>query len=144
MEEPRKSKMKITDHRQFTPQGERRKQEPPEGRPERSEAPRAAPSSEAPRAAPSSEAATAPQQGAPSPFAELLMSLFTSALVKMGELPDPQTGQPQKNLEEASQVIDILICLREKTAGNLAPEEDASLGNMLYELQMIYTQKRAQ
>ncbi len=135
MEEPRKSKMKITDHRQFTPQGERRKQEPPEGRPERSEAP---------RAAPSSEAATAPQQGAPSPFAELLMSLFTSALVKMGELPDPQTGQPQKNLEEASQVIDILICLREKTAGNLAPEEDASLGNMLYELQMIYTQKRAQ
>ncbi len=41
----------------------------------------------------------------------------------LGGYADPRTGQPMLDLEGAREMIDMLDVLREKTLGNLAPEE---------------------
>ncbi|MEW5723997.1 MAG: DUF1844 domain-containing protein [Thermodesulfobacteriota bacterium] len=74
-------------------------------------------------------------------FATFVFSLGTSALVNLGELPDPHTNQSCQNLPVAKQTIDILIMLQDKTKGNLTPEEENLLRSLLYELRMKYVTK---
>ncbi|AEH45390.1 Domain of unknown function DUF1844 [Thermodesulfatator indicus DSM 15286] len=71
-------------------------------------------------------------------FSMFVLSLNTSALVHLGELPDPQTQEKRKDLALARQTIDILDMLREKTRGNLTREEEKLLDTILYELRMIF------
>mgnify|MGYP000977400659 CR=1 FL=1 len=71
-------------------------------------------------------------------FSTFVLSLGTSALMNMGELLDPQTGENCWNLPLAKQTVDILAMLQAKTKGNLAPDEDSLLTNLLYELRMKY------
>ena len=56
----------------------------------------------------------------------------------MGEQLDPQQGRPPVNLSQAKEIIDILSVLEGKTRGNLNPEEQAILDDMLYALRMKY------
>jgi hypothetical protein len=56
----------------------------------------------------------------------------------MGEQLDPQQGRPPVNLSQAKEIIDILSMLEGKTRGNLNPEEQAMLEDMLYALRMKY------
>ncbi len=42
----------------------------------------------------------------------------------IGEIPNPETGKTEKNLPLAKQSIDIIEMLKEKTKGNLDPEEE--------------------
>jgi hypothetical protein len=74
-------------------------------------------------------------------FASFVLSLSSSALYHFGEIPDPATNKKQRNLLMAKQTIDILGILKEKTAGNLSPEEDALLSNLLYDLRMRYVRE---
>jgi len=74
-------------------------------------------------------------------FASFILSLSSSALYLFGEIPDPITNKKQRNLVMAKQTIDILGILKEKTAGNLTPEEDALLSNLLYDLRMRYVRE---
>jgi hypothetical protein len=74
-------------------------------------------------------------------FASFVLSLSSSALYHFGEIPDPATNKKQRNLIMAKQTIDILGILKEKTAGNLSPEEDALLSNLLYDLRMRYVRE---
>ena len=74
-------------------------------------------------------------------FASFVLSLSSSALYHFGEIPDPVTNKMQRNLLMAKQTIDILGILKEKTAGNLSPEEDALLSNLLYDLRMRYVRE---
>jgi hypothetical protein len=74
-------------------------------------------------------------------FASFVLSLSSSALYHFGEIPDPVTNKKQRNLVMAKQTIDILGMLKEKTAGNLAQEEDALLSNLLYDLRMRYVRE---
>ena len=69
-------------------------------------------------------------------FASFLLSLATTGMVHLGEIPEPTTGQKMENLEAARQMIDILRILKEKTEGNLSSEESQLMENLLYELQM--------
>ncbi|WP_022853113.1 DUF1844 domain-containing protein [Thermodesulfatator atlanticus] len=71
-------------------------------------------------------------------FSMFILSLNTSALVHLGELPDPHSQQKKKDLALARQTIDILDMLKEKTRGNLTREEEKLLDTILYELRMIY------
>ncbi|OAG27829.1 DUF1844 domain-containing protein [Thermodesulfatator autotrophicus] len=71
-------------------------------------------------------------------FSMFVLSLNTSALVHLGELPDPHTQEKKKNLPLAKQTIDILDMLKEKTRGNLTREEEKLLDSILYELRMIF------
>jgi len=72
-------------------------------------------------------------------FASLIVSLATTAAVHFGDLVDPATGQPpERNLDGARQMIEILSILQSKTKGNLDPDEAAMLENVLYELRLRF------
>ena len=75
-------------------------------------------------------------------FSALVLSLGSSAIVHLGEAPDPTTGQKadQPELPMAQQSIDLLAMLQEKTRGNLTTEEARFLENMLFDLRMLYVQ----
>ena len=67
-----------------------------------------------------------------------LLSLSTSVLIQLGEVQDPMTNQIEKNLPIAKQTIDLLGMLREKTKGNLTPDEEKLFESLLYDLRMRY------
>ena len=74
-------------------------------------------------------------------FPTFVVSLNASALLHLGAIEDPSTGQTNKNLTMAKQTIDILSMLEEKTAGNLTTEEKNLLKNILYDLRIIYVKE---
>jgi len=74
-------------------------------------------------------------------FTAFVISLASSAAIHFGDLPDPATGQhAQPNLEGASQMIEILGMLEEKTRGNLTAEERQVLEQVLYELRLRFVE----
>jgi len=75
-------------------------------------------------------------------FPTFIVSLNASALLHLGAIEDPSTGQKTKNLPMAKQTIDILSMLEEKTAGNLDNEEKNLLKNILYDLRMMYVKEK--
>jgi hypothetical protein len=75
-------------------------------------------------------------------FSTFVLSLNASALVHLGILEDPGTGQKAKNLALGKQTIDILALLEEKTRGNLTTEEDGLLKNLLYDLRLVYVREK--
>jgi hypothetical protein len=77
-------------------------------------------------------------------FGTFMLSLSTSVLVSLGELPDPITNDKNINLSLAKQTIGLLEMLMEKTKGNLTGEEDRLVGNMLYDLRMKYIEASKQ
>ena len=70
-----------------------------------------------------------------------VMSLSSSVLAHLGEVPDPESGQKTLNLDMARHTINLLSMLEEKTAGNLTSEEERQLRDILFELRMKYVQK---
>ena len=75
-------------------------------------------------------------------FATFIFSLNSSALVQLGMMEDPVTGQKNKNLPLAKQTIDLLSMLEEKTRGNLDADESAMLKNILYDLRIHYVKEK--
>ncbi len=75
-------------------------------------------------------------------FSTFILSLNSSALVQLGMLEDPASGQKVKSLPLAKQTIDLLALLEEKTKGNLTTDEDNILKNVLYELRMFYVKEK--
>ena len=71
-------------------------------------------------------------------FSALILSLSTSTLVNLGELPDPLSSEKGINLSLAKQTIGIVEMLKEKTRGNLSQDEDRLINNMLYDLRLKY------
>lgn len=74
----------------------------------------------------------------PVDFSALIISLAGSAMMHLGEAPNPSTGEKSANLVLARNTIDLLIVLKEKTSGNLDDEESKLLETMLYELRSKY------
>lgn len=70
----------------------------------------------------------------------LFLSLSTTALVHLGEIPDHATGRTEKDLPAARGMIDLLALLGDKTKGNLDPEEARLLDRILYDLRMRYVE----
>jgi hypothetical protein len=67
-------------------------------------------------------------------FSTLIMSLSSSALLHMGEIPDPTTGQKTMDIRLAKHTIDTISMLKDKTRGNLDDEEQRFLDTMLADL----------
>lgn len=74
-------------------------------------------------------------------FSMFIFSLNSSALVHLGLLEDPSTGQKSKNTAAAKQTIDILGMLEQKTRGNLTKEEEDMLKHILYDLRLMYVRE---
>jgi hypothetical protein len=73
-------------------------------------------------------------------FATFILSLSHSALMHLGDAPNPETGKIEKNLPLARQTIDLISMLDEKTKGNLTGDEERLIGQVLYDLQMRYVE----
>jgi len=71
-------------------------------------------------------------------FSTFILSLSTSTLMHLGELPNPETNQIEKNLPLAKQTIDLIDMLKKKTTGNLDTDEDQLITNLLYDLKLKY------
>ena len=102
----------------------------------------AAPAAEqAQRVAPEAPEPEAPSTDAPhrvAAFEMLIRSLGQNAAMMLGGYADPRTGQAMLDLDGAREMIDMLDALREKTRGNLAPEEDTLLLDVLGNLKLAY------
>jgi hypothetical protein len=75
-------------------------------------------------------------------FSMFIFSLNSSALVHLGVLDDPSTGEKSPNLPAAKQTIDILGMLEEKTRGNLTKDEEDMLKHILHDLRIIYVKEK--
>jgi hypothetical protein len=74
-------------------------------------------------------------------FTAFVLSLASSAAIHFGDLADPASGEKTgPNLEGASQMIEILALLQQKTHGNLTDEEQQLLEQLLYELRMRFVE----
>ena len=97
---------------------------------------------------PAATAAVAQQPASPAPPAEtpkrstafenLVRMIGSNTAMVLGAYADPRTGQPMIDPEAAREMIDMLDALQEKTRGNLAPEEDSLLLDLLGKLKMTY------
>ena len=63
-----------------------------------------------------------------------------NAALFLGQIPNPNTGQGEVNLELAKMFIDQLAMIQEKTRGNLTNDESTVLRNTLSNLQMVYVE----
>jgi hypothetical protein len=163
-EKPTPKELKVTDKRIFTPEGDIRQEFQNEIRPTE---PQAAQPSAAPPAQPTEPSrpaeAAEPSKPAPAPepkpreerrrsladkatspgtpFANFIQSLVAQAYMFLGMLRDPRQPQPIFDAEAAHETIDILALLKEKTAGNLTPEEEDFFETHLGDLKLAYVQR---
>jgi hypothetical protein len=78
-----------------------------------------------------------PEPATPSLVA-LFMMLASFALAALEGVRDPASGQTHKDPNQAAELIDTLILLRERTEGRRTPEESQALDELLYDLQLRY------
>ena len=141
---------KVVDRRLFTPEGELRPEAADEKLQRESHL-----APEPPRAAPAQNptaAAAAPVDAAKSVLADdaaaqikpsrgfesLVNFIAQNTAMVLGAYPDPRTGQPILDLEGARELIDMLDALRDATRGNLAPEDDRLLVDVLGSLKLSF------
>jgi len=128
---------RVIDRRPFTAEGELRKEvveeAEREAKREAAKIPVAPP--EAAKAVPPPPAETPKRAPA---FENLVRMLGSNAAMVLGAYADPRTGQPVIDPEAARELIDMLDALHEKTKGNLAPEEDNLLLDLLGKLKMTF------
>jgi hypothetical protein len=136
----------VRDRRRFTQEGEPKEETGPE-EPAKEKAKEQAKEPEPPAQEEAKDRTKVEEEvteEAPFPeinFSTFIFSLNTSALLHLGEIPDPATGKQQEDLVMAKQTIDLIAMLQEKTRGNLAPDEENLVKHILYDLRLRYVQK---
>ena len=147
-EEEEESEFKVNDRRQFTNEGERRKEE------ERASAKPVVPPSAAPPEAPQAEVPSTSlpmveeephshedhSHIGPIGFEHLVMYLATSAMYHLGLDPNSAEESPNVDLPAAKQTIDLLDVLQQKTVGNLSDQEKRMIEGSIYELRMVFVE----
>ena len=130
---------RVIDRRPFTAEGDLRKEvveeEEREAKREAAKHPVAPPEAEKAVVPPPPPADTPKRIPA---FENLVRMLGSNAAMVLGAYADPRTGQPMIDPEAARELIDMLDALHEKTKGNLAPEEDTLLLDLVGKLKMTY------
>ena len=126
---------RVIDRRPFTAEGELRPEAMEEKEREAKREERLHPIGEAPKPI-APPAVEVPKRSLP--FENLVRMLGSNAAMVLGAYADPRTGQPVIDPEAAHELIDMLDALHEKTKGNLAPEEDTLLLDLLGKLKMTY------
>jgi hypothetical protein len=156
---PQKEQIKVTDKRIVTPEGEIREEfrqqikpvEPKFTKEERTEPPPAKPAAKA-QAPPHSEQGTPPDgerrrtladkaQNPGTAFTDFVEPLIAQAYMSLGMLRNPYQPKPTIDVAASRQMIEILTMLKEKTAGNLTPDEQDFLDTHLGELKLAYVQR---
>jgi len=73
-------------------------------------------------------------------FLQLVLGLQQSGMMSLGKLMNPITRKIEMNLEFARETIDTLASLEARTRGNLEPDEERVLRQVLTELRMNYVE----
>src|SRR5260370_7847491 len=73
-------------------------------------------------------------------FIEFVMMQAQNAAFMLGQIPHPQTGKAEVNLDMAQFLIDQLVMIQEKTKGNLTNDESRILANALANLQLAFVE----
>ncbi len=135
---------KVQDRRRFSAEGELKPEHRGQEEAREQDKARTAAGEQASTAAPKAQAA--PASGANTAnrseinFATFIVGLSTQALLHLGEIPDPSSNHPVRDLVAAQQLIDILGLLRDKTRGNLDHDEAGLLDSILFDLRMKYVE----
>jgi len=155
----KRPRLKVTDRRKFTADGTPRNSEPadaPTPAPTPAPLPTPAPATgnqetiagthtpppvepgtDEPRdAAPQSSVADLPRD-----FSAFVEGMHLEAMLYLGALPDPRSGEVTEDVELARYKIDLLAMIQEKTQGNLSDDEKQQLEGVLYQLRTVYVQK---
>ena len=74
-------------------------------------------------------------------FYNFIVSLSTTALYHFGDFSDPDTNNAETNLPAAKQLIDTISMLKDKTKGNLEPDELNLIEGVLFELRMRFVKE---
>jgi len=128
---------RVIDRRPFTSEGDLR----PDVVQEQEREAKVEAAKEKPAPPPPADSPAAPAKESPKKnpaFENLVRMIGSNAAMVLGAYADPRTGDPVIDPEAAHELIDMLDALREKTTGNLAPEEDAMLLDLLGKLKMTY------
>jgi hypothetical protein len=138
-EKKQEESFRVIDRRPFTTDGELRQevvaeQEREAQREAKKEAP--APQAQAPVSEAKTPAAETPKRSPA--FENLIRMIGSNGAMVLGAYTDPRTGQPVIDPDAARELIDMLDALHEKTKGNLAPEEESLLLDLLGKLKMTY------
>ncbi len=163
--EPAKDRIKVTDKRIFTPEGEIRDEFRDSVTPVEPDLKPSEPPAEKPPEKPDEKAAPKPQEerrhqkADPGPqgerrrsiadkavnpgtaFADFIEPLIAQAYMSLGMLRNPYEAKPQVDAGAARQMIEILTMLKQKTSGNLTPEEEDFLSTHLGELKLAFVQR---
>lgn len=144
---------KVTDRRKFNPDGTVKEgvvlePKPAEEKPAAEAPPESVKASAVPVADETAEPAEEPGTdeemedipGAddPASFVNFLSTLATNAAAALGAVPHPATGQRSLDLETGKYWLDVLSMIRDKTNGNLHPQESRLLEGLLADLRMQY------
>jgi hypothetical protein len=79
----------------------------------------------------------------PLDFSSIVFPFYTQALVKLGVMEDPLGTGAGENLAFARRLIDILDLLRDRSKGNLEPDEEKFLEACLVQLKNAFLEKSA-
>ncbi len=75
-------------------------------------------------------------------FSTFILSMSSSCLVHLGEVPEPETGRYNEDVALAKHTIDILSMLKDKTCKCLDADECRLLDGVLYDLRMKFVMKQ--
>lgn len=75
-------------------------------------------------------------------FLQLVLSLQQSGMMALGKLMNPISRKIERHLDAARDTIDTLSALEARTRGNLEPDEERVLKQVLTELRMNYLDER--
>jgi hypothetical protein len=73
-------------------------------------------------------------------LAQMILQQSNLAMMLMGKVPNPQTGQTERDLDAARFFIDQLEVLEAKTKGNLTREEEALLKQSLMAVRLAFVE----
>jgi hypothetical protein len=71
-------------------------------------------------------------------FLQLLLGLQQSGMMSLGKLMNPISRKIETHLDVARDTIDTLAALEARTKGNLEPDEERVLAQVLTDLRMNY------
>ena len=74
-------------------------------------------------------------------FANMIIQQTNMALMLLGKVPHPETGEIYKDLESAKMFIDQLEMIEAKTKGNLDKREEGLLKQSLAALRMAFVEE---
>jgi hypothetical protein len=71
-------------------------------------------------------------------FLQLVLGLQQAAMMSLGKLMNPMSGKLDRNLEAAKNTIDTLGAIEARTRGQLEPDEQRVLTQVLTDLRLNY------